>query len=61
MINKTEFKWDSKDKLPELQTFQEECQIIFKGLYKEKTASSKASEVLNWLGHQVSMTQKSLH
>ena len=49
-----------KDKLTELQTLQEECQSIFKGLYKEETTASKASLVLNWLGHLGSMTLKSL-
>ena len=44
-INKPKFNWDSKDKLFELQTFQEEFQIIFEGLYKGKTAFSKASLV----------------
>ena len=35
------------------------CQIIFKGPYKEETVASKASLVLNWLGHHGSTTLKS--
>ena len=46
--------------MTELQTSQEDCQIIFEGPYKEESIASKTLLVLMWLGHQVSMTLKSL-
>ena len=56
MINKPKFNLGSKDRLTELQNFQEECQMLFEGPYKEDTTARKASPVLNWLGHQGAMS-----
>ena len=40
-INKPMFSLDSQNKLMELQTVQEECWILFEGLYKHENGDSK--------------------
>ena len=65
-INGPKFKWDTKEKLNELESFKTDVTILLMActglwyvLYHKMENNEKKSIVLNWLGRQATQTIKS--
>ena len=55
-FNKPKFNWEAKDCLSELEQFKQECSVLFDGPLSEMKDAQKADLVVNWIGHQYTMT-----
>ena len=55
-FNKPKFNWEAKDHLSELKQFKQECSVLFDGPLSEMKDAQKAGLVVNWVGHQCTMT-----
>ena len=59
-FNKPRFDWEAKDCLSELEQFKQECSVLFDGPLSEMKDQQKAGLVVNWIGHQCTMTLHSM-
>ena len=55
-FNKPKFHWEIRDCLSELEQFKQECSVLFDGPLSEMKDAQKAGLVVNWIGHQCTMT-----
>ena len=59
-FNKPKFDWEAKDRLSELEQFKQECSVLFQGPLSEMKDAQKAGLIVNWIGHQCTMTPHSM-
>ena len=55
-FNKQKFDWEARDHLSELEQFKQECSVLFDGPLSEMKDAQKAGLIVNWIGHQRTMT-----
>ena len=55
-FNKPKFNWEARDHLSELEQFKQECSILFDRPLCEIKDAQKAGLIVNWIGHQCTMT-----
>ena len=49
---KPRFDWDAYDKLTEIEQFQADCKILFKGPLSDLKDKQRAGLIINWLGRE---------
>ena len=54
-FNKPRFNWP-RTNLSELEQFKQECSVLFDGPLSEMKDKQKAGLIVNWIGHQCTMT-----
>ena len=59
-FNKPKFDCEAKYCLSELEQFKQECSVLFDGPLSEMKYAQKAGLVVNWIGHQCTMTLHSM-
>ena len=59
-FNKPKFDWEARDWLSEMEQFKQECSVLFHGPPSEMKDAQKAGLIVNWIGHQCTMTLHSM-
>ena len=59
-FNKPKFDWEAKDCLSELEESKQECSVLLEGPLSEMKDAQMADLVVNWIGHQCTMTFHSI-
>lgn len=49
-VNKPTFDWTQKDKYTEWKGFRRECEMLFRGTYRQTPENERAGAVVNWMG-----------